>query len=311
MQGALISTYFLPAVLAIIMFNLGLSLRISDFKRILRHPRQLIIGLMAQIIILPLIAFAIASISGLSSELKVGIMIIAACPGGAVSNLITYYLKGSVSLSVALTSVNSVIILGSLPAIIWIALSQFVGESEIITMSVQETVLKIFAMILVPTSLGMLIRHKKRMIAYRIEQVMKYLSVILLAVVYSFVIFEKTGSDRTSIAEYLEIAPWVFSLNLLGMLTGFWMARFSGLNIAKQITLSVEVGIQNSALAITIASSAAFLGNHQMAIPAVIYGMFTFFSAVIFGLIIRKWVKPSKLIKKSEPETQQELEVRG
>ncbi|MDA3911569.1 MAG: bile acid:sodium symporter family protein [Bacteroidales bacterium] len=302
MQGTLISTYFLPAVLAIIMFNLGLSLRISDFKRILEHPRQLIIGLSAQIIILPLIAFGIASISSLSNEMKVGIMIIAACPGGAVSNLITYYLKGSVSLSVSLTTVNSVVILGSLPAIIWIAMSQFLGESEIITMSIQETVLKIFAMILIPTSLGMLLRHKRRLTAYKIEQVMKYLSVILLAVVYSFVIFEKNGGQRTSIVEYLEIAPWVFALNILGMLTGFWMARFTGLNIAKQITLSVEVGIQNSALAITIASSAAFLGNHQMALPAVVYGMFTFFSAVIFGLIIRKWVKPTKIVK-SEPET--------
>ncbi|MEA1874199.1 MAG: bile acid:sodium symporter family protein [Bacteroidota bacterium] len=302
MEGTLISTYFLPAVLAIIMFNLGLSLRILDFKHILKQPRQLLIGLTAQIIILPLIAFGIASISTLSSEMKVGIMLIAACPGGAVSNLITYYLKGSVSLSVSLTTINSVIILGSLPAIIWIALTQFLGESETVTMSVQETILKIFAMILVPTSLGMLLRHKRRLTAYKIEQIMKYLSVILLAIVYSFVIFEKNGGQRTSIAEYFEIAPWVFLLNLLGMLTGFWMARFNGLNIKKQITLSVEVGIQNSALAITIASSAAFLGNHQMALPAVVYGMFTFFSAIIFGLIIRKWVKPSKIVK-SEPET--------
>lgn len=301
MQSSLVSTYFLPVVLAIIMFNLGLSLRLSDFKSILKHPRQLIVGLVAQIIILPLIAFAIANISGLSNELKVGIMIIAACPGGAVSNLITYYLKGSVPLSVSLTTVNSVVILGSLPAIIWIALTHFLGESELVSISVQETILKIFAMILIPTGLGMLLRHKKRTTAHKIEQIMKYLSLILLALVYSFVIFEKNGGQRTLISEYLEIAPWVFLLNLSGMLTGFWIARFSGLNIAKQITLSIEVGIQNSALAITIASSAAFLGSHQMALPAVVYGMFTFFSAVIFGLIIKKWVKPSKIVE-SEPE---------
>lgn len=301
METNIVSTYFLPAVLALIMFNLGLSLRVSDFKRILKEPKQLFIGLISQIIILPLVAFGIASISGLSNELKIGIMLIAACPGGAVSNLITYYLKGSVSLSVSLTTVNSVIILFSLPAIVWFSLSHFMDETEIISMSVNETILKIFVMILIPTGLGMFLRHRQRLTAYKIEQIMKYLSVVLLAVVYSIVIFEKNGGSRTPISEYLSIAPWVFALNILGMLTGFWMARFNGLNISKQITLSVEVGIQNSALAITIASSAAFLGNHEMAVPAVVYGMFTFFSAVVFGLIVRKFVKPTKLVD-SEPE---------
>ena len=291
MQEGLVSTYFLPVVLAIIMFSLGLGLKINDFKRILKEPRQLIIGLTAQIIILPLIAFAIASISGLSNELKVGIMLIAACPGGAVSNLITYYLKGSVSLSVSLTTVNSVVILFSLPAITYFSLYHFFDDATLISMSGTETILKIFFMILIPTGSGMLLRHRHRITAFKVERWLKYLSVLLLAIVYGFVILEKNGDSRSPVSDYTTIAPWVFALNLAGMLTGYLMARLGKLDLAKQITLSIEVGIQNSALAITIASSPAFLGNHEMAIPAVVYGMFTFFSAVIFGLIIRKFTR--------------------
>jgi bile acid:Na+ symporter, BASS family len=294
MQTSLVSTYFLPAVLAIIMFNLGLSLQISDFKQILKTPKQLFVGLFVQIIMLPLVAFSIASISGLSNELKIGIMLISACPGGAVSNLITYYLRGSVSLSVSLTTINSVVILLSLPAITFFSINFFLGETSVISMSTKETILKIFLMILIPTSLGMLLRHKYRSLAYRIESYMKYISIILLATVYLIVIFEKNGDTISPVSEYFQVAPWVILLNIIGMLLGFLFARFARLNLPKQITLSVEIGIQNSALAITIATSSAFLGNHQMAIPAVVYGMFTFFSAVVFGLIIRKWAKPYK-----------------
>jgi BASS family bile acid:Na+ symporter len=295
MQSGIVSTYFLPVVIAIIMFTLGLTLYIRDFKNIIKHPRQVFIGLAAQMIVLPLIAFGIANISGLSPELKVGIMIIAACPGGAVSNLITYFLKGSVSLSVSLTSVNSILILVTLPAIVYFSLWHFTDTAAFVDMPVSDMMLKVFVMILVPVGIGMLIRHKNRLTAKKIESYLKYFTTILLAVVYSFVIFEKNGDNgsMTPISEYLKIAPWVFALNVLGMSTGYLMGRWFGLDLQKQITLSVEVGIQNSALAITIAGSAAFLGNHEMAIPAVVYGAFTFFNALLFGMIIKK-IKPAE-----------------
>ena len=273
------------------MINLGLSLKSIDFKNILKFPRQLIIGLIAQILILPAIAFAIANLSGLSTEMKIGIMLIAACPGGAVSNLITYFLKGDVSLSVTLTTANSVLILFSLPAIIYFSLFHFLDQASYINISVAETILKVLLMIILPTILGMLIRHRNKIMAQKLESIFKYLSVILLALVYTLVIFEKNDGSISKVNEYLSVAPWVLLLNLAGMLTGYLLAKINRLDVSKQITLSVEVGIQNSALAITIASSTAFLGNHQMAIPAVVYGMFTFFSAVIFGLLIRKFTK--------------------
>jgi BASS family bile acid:Na+ symporter len=291
MGEGIVSIYILPIVLAIIMFNLGLSLRMDDFRSIFKYPKQLFIGLFCQIILLPLIAFTIANICGLSNEIKIGIMIIAACPGGAVSNLITYYLKGSVPLSVALTTANSILILVTLPLIVFFSMNHFMDTNSIIEMSTKATIIKIFIMILIPTGLGMLLRYRHILTAKKLERILKHLSIFLLAAVYTVVIFEKKGGRITTFQEYLTVAPWVFLLNIIGMFTGYMMGRLNHLNTSKQMTLAIEVGIQNSALAITIASSPAFLGNHEMALPAVVYGIFTFFSAIIFGMMIKKWAK--------------------
>lgn len=292
MGASLFSTYLLPVVIGIIMLNLGLTLTLQDFKNILIQPRALIIGLICQMIILPLIAFSIASLSGLSEELKVGIIIIAACPGGATSNLITYLLKGNVPLSVSLTAVNSVLILFSIPAIVFVALQVFMEKSTMIELPVLQTILKIFYMIIIPTSIGILIRARFKRFAKRTARYMKFITTALLAIVYLFVILENNNGDTIStINDYFIVAPFVLALNIIGMFTGYFAARMFGYEKPKQITLSVEVGIQNSALAITIASSEVFLGNHVMAIPALVYGLFTFFNAVIFGLIIKKVFK--------------------
>ncbi|MFW6020006.1 MAG: bile acid:sodium symporter family protein [Bacteroidales bacterium] len=290
MEESFASTYLLPVVIGIIMFNLGLGLRLQDFRRIVHNPGSFFVGLFSQMVLLPLLAFGIASISELSPEVKVGIVIIAACPGGAVSNLITYYLKGNVPLSISLTSVNSFIILITIPVIVHIALNIFLSDSTYIEMPVLYTISRVFFMIIIPVIIGMIVRARTPKRADKMENILKYATVLLLAVVYSFVIFEKNDGSMTSLSRYLEIAPYVFALNVMGMLAGYFAARLFRFNMAKQITLSVEVGIQNSALAITIAGGAAFLGNHEMALPAVVYGMFTFFNAVIFGLIIRKWL---------------------
>lgn len=290
MGGSFASTYLLPVVIGIIMFNLGLGLRLQDFRRIVHNPGSFFVGLFSQMVLLPLLAFGIAGISGLSPEVKVGIVIIAACPGGAVSNLITYYLKGNVPLSISLTSVNSFIILISIPIIVHIALNTFLAESAYIHMPVFYTISRVFLMIIIPVIIGMIVRARTPKRADKLEGILKYGTVVLLAVVYSFVIFEKNDGSMTSLSRYLEIAPYVFAMNVIGMFIGYFAARLFRFNMAKQITLSVEVGIQNSALAITIAGGAAFLGSHEMALPAVVYGMFTFFNAVIFGLIIRKWL---------------------
>lgn len=223
--------------------------------------------------------------------MQVGIVIIAACPGGSTSNLITYLLKGDVALSISLTSINSILILFSIPAITNLALEFFLGKQELISLPFFRTVLKIFLMILLPTFVGILVRRKAPHAAIRIEKIMKYATTFLLAVVFAFTIFANKNFSDTLFRLYLSTAPIVFLLNHLGMFSEYLSGYLARFDKSKMITLVIEIGIQNSALAITIASSQAFLGNPQMAVPALIYGMFTLFNAVVFGYIIKKWIR--------------------
>lgn len=294
METTVFSTYVLPAVLAIIMFNLGLGLRREDFSRIYHNPASFYVGLFSQMVVLPLLAFTIAGMAPLRPELKVGIVIIAACPGGAVSNLITYYLRGNVPLSISLTAVNSFLILITIPVIIHLALNLFMAQSMYINLPITHTISRVFFMIIIPVIAGMSVRARAPAKADRIEKTLRYYILFLLAIVFSFVIFEKDGDQPISMDTIISIIPYVLTLNLGGMFMGLALAKLFRFDLKKRITLSVEVGIQNSALAITIAGSGAFLGSHTMAIPAVIYGMFTFFNAVIFGAVLRKWYSPAR-----------------
>lgn len=289
MDTTIFSKLMLPITIGLIMFNMGLSLTIKDFKYTFAYPKALLIGLCCQMVLLPVIAFGLATVSNLSPAIKVGIVIIAACPGGATSNLITYLLKGDVALSISLTAINSILILFSIPGISFLALQVFLNKETMVSLPFIQTILKILLMILLPTFLGVIVRLKASHIAKKMEKSMKYGTTILLAIVFAFSIIDNNSRTTNSFEMYVSIAPYALALNIAGMLSGYLVGRLAGFNKKRQITLIVEVGIQNSALAITIASSEVFLGNTQMAIPAVIYGMFTFFNAVLFGYIIKKW----------------------
>jgi BASS family bile acid:Na+ symporter len=291
MDTTIFSKYLLPVVIGLIMFNIGLSLTVKDFKRTFTLPKALIIGLCCQMLLLPLIAFGLAHLSDLPSAIKVGIVIIAACPGGATSNLITYLLKADVALSISLTAINSILILFSIPGIVYLALQAFLDKETMISLPFLQTILKILLMILVPTFLGLVTRMNMPRLAKSMEKYMKYITTMLLAIVFAFTIFDNNSRTSNSLQMYLSTAPYALGLNLIGMFSGYFSGRLFGFAKKKQITLAIEVGIQNSALAITIASSQAFLGNPKMAIPAVIYGLFTFFNAAIFGYIIKRWLK--------------------
>ncbi len=279
------------------MVTLGLSLQLKDFRLIFVEPKALVAGLVCQMILLPGIAFALASLSNLPDPIKIGIVLISICPGGATSNLITYLLKGDVALSISLTSINSVLILFSIPGYLLLATKLFMGQETVVSLPFLPTILKIFVMILLPTALGILIRRRFPACSKKAEKYMKYITTVLLAVVFLFVILTSHNESSHPMRLYLRIAPFVLVMNLLGMVSGYFCGRWLRFRKPKLITLSVEVGIQNSALAITIASSPVFLNNTTMAIPAVIYGMFTFFNAVLFGMIIKRWHNVTGKIK--------------
>lgn len=271
------------------MFGIGLSLTIEEFKHIVIHPRGLIAGLISQMIILPLIAFTIAHLTEMPRELKVGLIIIAACPGGATSNLITYLLRGNVALSISLTTVNSFLTLLTVPVLVYTALWVFMGAGQAVNLPLIPTVLKIFYITLLPAILGILVRYKRRDFALRLEKPLRYILPLIYLVIYvAAIIGSKIEKPREILGEYIMIIPWAVLLNIVGMLLGYTLARILRFDNRNQITLTVEVGIQNSALAITIASSAMFLNNFTMAIPGIVYGFFTFTSAILFGLIIKR-----------------------
>lgn len=280
--------FFINAVLALIMLGIGLSLTIKDFKNIFVYPKSLIIALSVQLLIIPLVAFVIAYFSGLSDSLKVGIVIVSLCASGASSNLITHLFKGNVALAISMTTINSFITLFSLPLIANLVLNIFLGFETKIQLPIFETILQIFIITIIPASFGVLIRYKKEIIAKKLERPLKFILPILLAFIFSVKIFfgEASGGTDISFTETLQLLPFLVLLNFLAMFLGFLAARTNRLPFADQFTVSIEVGLHNTALALLI--SGTILNNPSMEKPAIVYAMFSFFTAIIFVWIIKK-----------------------
>lgn len=287
---SLFSDYFLPVTLAIITMGMGLSLTDKDFKNIFVRPKAVIIGLCCQMLLLPAIAFLIASFIPMDPVFKVGMMIIAACPGGATSNLITYLLRGNVALSISMTAMNSLITLITIPLILHFSLEAFIQEDADISLKVGETILKVFLITIVPAFLGTRIRKNYPDFAIKLERPLRVVLPLLLLVVYAGVIFIDQGTGSATRRDFISIFPDTLLLNVLAMLAGFLVARLLRLRVINQFTISIEVGLQNSALAIFVA--ATLLKSNDMALVPVVYGSFSFFSTLLFGWMVKRlrWV---------------------
>jgi BASS family bile acid:Na+ symporter len=280
------STIILAISLIIIMLGMGLSLVVDDFKRILSYPKAMFVGLTNQLVLLPLIGFAIASLFPIRPEIAVGIMLLAACPGGPTSNLISHLAKADLALSVSLTAVSSVITIFTIPFIVNFALNHFLSQKEIITLDIPQTIIQIFVIIVIPISIGMLIRHRKPEFALRMEKPVRQASTLVFILVFVGIILK----ERAHMKEYLVDAGLVaILLNLATMLVGFFSARLFRIKAKRALSIAIESGIQNGTLAISIA--VALLGNTEYAIAAAVYSIFMFISggvAIYFGLRMDK-----------------------
>ena len=287
---SLFSDYFLPVALAIITAGMGLSLTDRDFRNIFVKPKAVIIGLCCQMILLPVIAFLIASFIPMDPFFKVGLMIIAACPGGATSNLITYLLRGNVALSISMTALNSLITLITIPLIVHFSLEAFIHEDSAIQLRVGETILKVFLITIVPAFVGTRIRKNYPEFSIGLERPLRWILPLLMLVVYAGVIFIDQGTGSATRSDFIHIFPDTLLLNILAMVGGFLVARTLRLRVINQFTISIEVGLQNSALAIFVAST--LLKSNEMALVPVVYGSFSFFSTLLFGWSVKKlrWV---------------------
>ncbi|HER07834.1 MAG TPA: bile acid:sodium symporter family protein [Bacteroides sp.] len=292
---SLFSDYFLPVTLAIITLGMGLSLTDRDFRNIFVQPRAVITGICCQMILLPVIAFLIARTTDLDPVFKVGLILIAACPGGATSNLVTYILRGNVALSISITAINSLITLVTIPVIVTLALNHFIHQEAEIHLPVWETVMKVFLITLVPAYLGTRIRKRRPGFADRLEQPLRIILPLLLLLIFTGVIFIDQGTGLATIKDSISIFPYALLLNIMAMLAGLLVAMVLGLVKVNQFTITIEVGLQNSALAIFVATS--LLNSRDMALVPVVYGSFSFFTTLLFAWVVKKIV----LVRKRPP----------
>ncbi len=290
MMQSLFSEYFLPVTLAIITLGMGLSLTDKDFRNIFLQPKAVIIGLCSQMILLPLIAWLIVRSIDIDPVFKVGLMIIAACPGGATSNLITYLLRGNVALSISMTALNSVLTLITIPLVVHFSLEALIHEDTSFHIPVGETILKVFLITIVPASARARLRKNSPDFSMKLERPLRVVLPLLLMVIYAGVIFIDQGTGAATRSDFIEIFPHTLMLNILAMVFGFLVARVFRLRVINQFTISIEVGLQNSALAIFVAAS--LLDSNDMALVPVVYGSFSFFSTLLFGWSVKKlgWV---------------------
>jgi len=268
----LISKVFLPLSLAIIMLGMGMTLIPKDFTRVIKYPKAALIGLTNQLILLPIVGFSLAIAFNLSPTMAVGLMILASCPGGPTSNLITQVCKGNIALSVTLTAIASIVSILTIPFILSYVLEYFgTGQGITIKLPIVDTILQIMVITVIPISIGMFIRKHKTHFAKRMEKPMRIASTVIFILVFLAVLaanFKLIGSAMK------QVGLVTLALNIITMGLGYLTARFFKLNLKNAISITVESGIQNGTLAFVIATS--ILNNVEMGIPIGAYSIWMF-----------------------------------
>ncbi|MFK7981307.1 MAG: bile acid:sodium symporter family protein [Saprospiraceae bacterium] len=271
MQDSVLTLVILPISLFIIMFGMGLSLVIDDFKRIAFYPKATLIGLTNQLIFLPIIAFCLITFLSLSPMVAVGFMLLAACPGGTTSNLITHVSRGDTALSITLTAISSFVSVLTIPLIMSFSLTHFVGAGQTIALPVLKTIIQILVITIIPVSIGMLIRHFFPDFSERMDKPTRIFS----SVIFLFILISIIATNTDIIDQYLfEFGTVSLLLISTTMGLGFLTAKLFKLNLPQSISISIESGIQNSTLAIVIANS--ILQRNELSLPAAIYGLLMF-----------------------------------
>jgi BASS family bile acid:Na+ symporter len=282
----------LPIAIAIIMLGIGVNLKFNDFTHVFVAPKAILTGLLGQILLLPLVGFLIAWIVPLEPIYKIGIILIASCPGGTSSNIVTFMLRGRVALSVSITAFNSFLIILTIPFLLSLAFFFFFNETVDIHLSFAAAAKEIGFTVLLPVIIGISLNEMSGLDLRKIKRLLRYLLPTILFVVFAAVILvEGTGENGLPITNYLFLfIPLVF-LNIVVMFIGFYIAKWLGINHKGTFTIAIELGLQNSALAIFIANN--ILQIEGLATMAVIYGGFSFFSTLGIAYFMKKKFQPS------------------
>ena len=278
-----VTDIFLPLALAFIMFALGLGLTGADFLRVIKQPKDFIVGLICQLILLPIIAFILIKIFNTPLELALGVMIIAAAPGGVTSNVLTKFANGDVALSVSLTAIISLISIISVPFIVFKSADLLQVTSISKEISMIGISMKMFLVVTLPVLLGMLIRKLAKNFIDSKTQLIQKISVILFVIVFAAIWVEEWENIISYIAQAGTIT---LILNIVMMLIGYYVAKFLASGIAQRKCISLECGLQNGTLAVFVASQ--LFNDITFLIPTAAYALIMFLTSLIFVFFVRK-----------------------
>ena len=274
---------FLPLALAFIMFALGLGLTGNDFLRVAKQPRDFFVGAFSQIILLPIIAFILVKIWPIAPELAIGVMIIAAAPGGVTSNLLTSFAKGDVALSISLTAIISLLSVITIPFIVLTSVGLLADSSITQDISLIGIARNMFLIVTVPVILGMLFRRFASAIALTFEPIAKKISTVL----FVLVLLGAIAAERENVVSYFAQAGLItLVLNVVMMVVAYFVAHSLASGTKQKKCITIECGLQNGTLAIFVATS--IFGGGMYVIPAATYSLIMFATSLIFVYLVRK-----------------------
>jgi BASS family bile acid:Na+ symporter len=281
MNDSALITVGLPIALAIIMFGLGLSLTVGDFQRVARTPRAVVVALVTQVLVLPAIAFALVKLFDLDPLLAVGMMLLAASPGGTTANLFSHLFHGDVALNVTLTAINSVLAAFTIPLITNLAIAHFDAQGELGLQFAK--VVQVIAIVLVPVAIGMAVRRRSSEFAAKADKPVRIFSIVVLVIVSLGALL----GERENIGDYLEQVGLLTAIFCLASLTiGYLAAKVTRLDERQAVACSMEIGIHNTTIALTIALSV--LDSTEVAIPSAVYSIVMYVLATAFGFAITR-----------------------
>lgn len=277
-----IVTKIAPLCLAIIMFSLGLGLTINDFLRVIKYPKNFLVGFICQVILLPIIAFILINLITLTPEIALGVMIIAAAPGGVTSNVLTKFANGDVALSVSLTAIVSLISIATVPFIVFHS-ANFLEIEILKEIAMSSIATKMFFVVTVPVLLGMIIRKLKQDLVMAYESLFQKISIILFLIVFTAIWVEEWGE----IMSFIKTAGLIsIILNMTMIIIGFYVAKFLVSGIAQRKSISLECGLQNGTLAVYVATQ--LFDQKVYLFPTAAYALIMFVTSIFFVLLVRK-----------------------
>ena len=279
------ATKIAPIGLALIMLGLGLSLTIKDFIRVIKIPKDFFVGFICQLILLPIVAFLLIKLLNTPAELAIGVMLIAAAPGGVTSNVLTKFAKGDVALSISLTAIISLISIVSVPFIVFNSINFFEIDNVSKDISMTGIALKMFFVVTVPVIIGMIIRHFAKNFVNAKALLFQRISIALFVLVFIAIYIEEWDNIASFVARAGLIAA---TLNITMMIIGFYVARFFASGVAQQRCISLECGLQNGTLAAFVGTQIFDGSSMVFIVPAAAYALIMMITSIIFIFILKK-----------------------